>query len=205
MTESKELEGDNVFELPGLDPMLLRAQPARIIRQSLSEQAADAIKSRILSLDFPPGMRLVVDSLAEELGVSRTPVREGLKALVSQGIVTYNGNSYAVTAYSRQDVENLFAIRRALEALAAFQAAQRMPAKALDDLRSLCEEGKQHIDAEDTELLITLDLRFHELIADGSGNERLVRLLDNLREQSWLIRRWGFLPKLVAQKAKLLT
>ncbi|MBC7294664.1 MAG: GntR family transcriptional regulator, partial [Thermoleophilia bacterium] len=79
--------------------MLLREAPARIIRQSLSQQAGEAIKKRILSLDLPPGTRLVVDTLAEELGVSRTPVREALRELVSQGLVTYDGNSYTVTRY----------------------------------------------------------------------------------------------------------
>lgn len=198
MAEREDMEDQDVYEEPPeLDLMLLRAQPARIVRRSLSEQAAEAIKERILSLDFPPGTRLVVDALAEDLGVSRTPVREGLKSLVSQGIVTYDGNSYVVTTYSRQDVEDLFAIRRALEALAAYQAAQRMSKKALRELRALCEEGRRHIDEEDTEFLISMDMRFHEMIAEGSGNPRLIRLLENLREQSWLIRRWGFLPKLV--------
>jgi DNA-binding GntR family transcriptional regulator len=197
MEEGREFMDDDVHERPRLDLILLRSQPARIVRQSLSEQAAEAIKARILSLDLPPGTRLVVDALAEELGVSRTPVREGLKQLVSHGIVTYDGNTYAVTSYSRQDVEDIFLIRRALEALAAQQAAQRMPANALRELRAICEEGRRRIDEQDTEFLITVDVRFHEMIATGSGNQRLIHLLDQLREQSWLIRRWGFLPKLV--------
>ena len=197
MVEGKDLVDEDLHESSHVDLAVFRAGPARIVRQSLSDQAANAIKSRILSLDFPPGMRLVVDSLAEELGVSRTPVREGLKILVSQGIVAYDGNSYAVTTYSRRDVEDLFAIRRALEALAASQAAQRMPASLPRELRSLCEELRHLIEVEDTESLITMDQRFHEMIAGGSGNDRLIRLLNNLREQSWLIRRWGFLPKLV--------
>lgn len=195
--EGREFLDDESEERPRLDLMLLRSQPARIVRQSLSEQAAEAIKSRILSLDLSPGTRLVVDTLADELGVSRTPVREGLKQLVSHGIVTYDGNTYAVTTYSRQDVEDIFTIRRALEALAASQAAQRMSTENLRGLRELCEEGRRRLAEEDTEFLITVDVRFHEMIAAGSGNERLIRLLDELREQTWLIRRWGFLPKLV--------
>jgi len=197
LDESKGFHDDDSQERPQLDLMLLRSQPARIVRQSLSEQAAEAIKARILSLDLPPGTRLVVDALAEELGVSRTPVRAGLKQLVSHGVVTYDGNTYAVTTYSRQDVEDIFMIRRSLEALAASQAAQRMPAEDLRALRKLCEEGRRRLAEGDTEFLITVDLRFHEMISSGSGNERLIKLLDQLREQSWLIRRWGFLPKLV--------
>jgi len=188
---------DDAYERPRLDLLMLRAQPVRIVRQSLSEQAASAIKSRILSLDLPPGTRLVIDVLADELGVSRTPVREGLRELVAQGLVTYDGNSYVVTSYARQDVENLFAIRRALEVLAVSQAAQRMSDETLQELRALCDEGEQRIAAGDTEFLITMDMQFHYKVSQGSQNSRLQSLLDSLREQCWLIRRWGFLRTLV--------
>ena len=197
MVTDHEFTDDEVDELPPLDLLLLRSQPARIVRQSLSQQAAEAIKSRILSLQLPPGTRLVVDVLADELGVSRTPVREGLRALVAEGLVAYDGNTYSVPTYSRQDVEDIFAIRRSLEMLAAAQAAERMSDQALRELHQLCEEGRQRIGEDDPEFFISLDLRFHEAIAAGSHNERLIGLLQGLREQSWLIRRWGFLPKLV--------
>jgi len=189
---------DEIYEeRPRLDLMLLRAGPARIVRQNLSDQAAQAIRERIFSLQLPPSTRLVIDDLADALGVSRTPVREGLRELVSEGLVTYDGNSYAVTTYSRRDIVDMFAIRQALEVLSASQAAERMPAEAIAELRARCEEGRQRIAAGDTEYLITLDMDFHATIAAGTQNVRLKTLLGSLQEQVWLIRRWGFLPKLV--------
>ena len=189
---------DETYEdRPRLDVMLLRAGPARIVRQSLSEQAAQAVRARIYALQLPPGTRLVIDDLAAELGVSRTPVREGLRQLVAEGLVTYDGNSYVVTTYSRHDIIDLFAIRQALEVLAASQAAERMPAEAIRDLRARCEEGRTRIAAGDAEYLITLDMDFHNGIAEGTQNGRLKSLLASLQEQAWLIRRWGFLPKLI--------
>jgi DNA-binding GntR family transcriptional regulator len=188
---------DGSQERPWLDLLLLREEPVRIVRHSLSEQAAGVIKSHILSLDLPPGTRLVVDALAEQLGVSRTPVREALRALVAQGLVTYDGNTYVVTTYTRPDVEDLFAIRRALEALAVRQASQRMSSGTVGELRALCERGQGSIAVGDTEFLISMDLQFHTIISQASQNARLQGLLDGLREQCWLIRRWGFLRTLV--------
>ena len=179
-----------------LDLLLLRAGPARIGRQSLSQQAAEAIKARIFSLDLPPGSRLVIDDLASTLGVSRTPVREGLRELISEGLVTYDGNTYAVTTFTRPQIEDLFAIRRVLEALAASQAAQRMSPGAVEELRALVQQGANRIAAGDTEFLISSDMRFHGDIAAGANNPRLRQLLGSLREQSWMIRRWGFLKRL---------
>jgi DNA-binding GntR family transcriptional regulator len=184
-------------QLNGGTGALLRGAPPRIVRHSLSQQAAEAIKARIYALDLPPGVRLVVDNLAENLGVSRTPVREALQQLVSEGLVRYDGNSYFVTSYGRKDVEELFAIRRALEALAAGQAAERISPQALFELRQLCDEGVERMAAGDTEALISLDVKFHGAISQESGNERLQGLLESMREQSWLIRRWGFLHRLV--------
>jgi DNA-binding GntR family transcriptional regulator len=183
-------------EPPPLELMLLREAPTHLIRQSLSQQAGEAIKRRILSLDLPPGTRLVVDVLAEEMGVSRTPVREALRELVSQGLVTYDGNSYTVTRYTRRDVEEIFAIRRALEVLAARQAAERISPQALQELRALCEEGVRRLRERDAKFLVEMDSRFHEIIAEQSGNTRLQSMLASLRDQAWLIRRWGFMNRL---------
>jgi len=72
-----------------------------------------------------------------------------------------------------------------------------MPAEAIRDLRQRCEEGRARIAAGDAEYLITLDMDFHNGIAEGTQNARLKSLLGSLQEQAWLIRRWGFLPKLI--------
>lgn len=168
----------------------------RIKRQSLSSQAAIAIKSRILSGEIPPGTRLMVDILAEKLGVSRTPIREGLNKLIAQGLVSYDGNSYMVTSYTRKDIEELFPIRRSLEELAVRQAALHISAQKLDEMRHLFKDAKKQIKAKDADFLISIDKKFHEMISESANNNRLRKLLDNLREQIWLIRNLIFSSKM---------
>ncbi len=170
---------------------------SRIQRISLSQQVIDRIKEQILNLDLPPGSRLVVDTLAEELGVSRTPVREGLKELTVRGLITYDGKSYVVTTYVRQDIEELFTLRRTLEIVAASSAALKINKENTETLRRLLKESDEFYRQKDTEELISSDIRFHEYIAAWSENRRLGQLLDVLQDQTWHVRRWLFLPELV--------
>lgn len=167
----------------------------RIIRLNLNEQAAKKIKTWILSVQLKPGDRLIVDNLAEELGISRTPVREGLQKLVAAGLVVYDGKSYMVMELSKHDIENLFEIRRVLEALAARQAGERISRELLDKLWEWYEECKQHQQEKDIEFLISHDMRFHQLVREGAGNSRLKALLENLHDQIWWVIRLIFSSK----------
>ena len=175
------------------------ARTDRIVRRSLSEQVAERLKVRILSLGLEPGRRLLTDALAEELGVSRTPVREGLKELVKEGLVTYDGKSYAVKTFSRRDAEEILSIRRALEVLAARQAGANITAGQLHELQGLQSQSEERLDKGDIQSLVEIDFRFHELIADASLNSRLRMLTTGLREQIFLSHRWSFDPGQLAR------
>jgi DNA-binding GntR family transcriptional regulator len=170
-----------------------------IVRRSLSEQVVEKLKNRILSLQMEPGRRLLTDTLAAELGVSRTPVREGLKELVKEGLVNYDGKSYAVKIFSRRDAEEILSIRRALEVLAARQAGANITAGQLHELQSLQSQSQKKLDEGDIQSLVEIDFRFHELIADASLNSRLRMLTTGLREQIFLSHRWSFDPKQLVQ------
>ena len=172
----------------------------RIIRSSLSEQAAQHIKSWILSLRLKPDERLIVDNLAEEFAISRTPIREGLQKLVAEGFVVYDGKSYTVMRYSREDIENLFEIRCALEVLAARQASVRRSDALLEALWSWYETWRTQQQENNIEFFISQDRRFHQLICQGAGNLKLQTLLDNLNEQCWWVIRLIYVPRLPAYK-----
>ncbi len=159
----------------------------RIIRSSLSEQAAEKVKSWILSLRLNPGERLIVDNLAEKLEISRTPIREGLQKLVSQGLVAYDGKSYSVMTFSQRDIENLFEIRCALETLAARQASERMSEELIDDLWSCYEEFQAQQPEKDIKEALSHDMRYHRIIREGAGNLRLKTMLDTLHNQIWWV------------------
>ncbi len=161
-------------------------------RRYLSEEVADIIKDRIFSLEFSPGERLIVDTLAQEIQVSMTPIREGLKELVSQGLVTYDGKSYSVFDPSPADVENLHRIRRYLEQLAASLAAERMDPEVVDGMMGMIREFVSSDKTGDSNTHIELDQLFHRSILEATGNERLQNMLSTIQEQTWLIRHWGF-------------
>jgi DNA-binding GntR family transcriptional regulator len=171
----------------------------RIVRRTLSEQVAEKLKARILSVALEPGVRLLTDVLAEELGVSRTPVREGLRELVKEGLVTYDGKRYAVKTFSRKDAEEVLSIRRALEVLAAQQAAGNITDTQLQKLRSLQSQSEEKLNIGDIQSLVDIDFRFHEVIADASLNSRLRMLTSGLREQIFLSHRWSFDPQQLEQ------
>lgn len=162
-------------------------------RTYLSEEVANLIKEQIFALKYTSGSRLIVETLAQELRVSMTPIREGLKILVSQGLVVYNGKSYSVFNPSDKDIQNLFYIRRYLEKLSAFQAAENITQEQIKALKEKYEDYKNNKDAiAGFADLLNMDMWFHEKLAEATGNWRLKTMLKPVQEQCWLIRRWGF-------------
>ncbi len=174
----------------------------RIVRSSLSEQAAQTIKSWILSLRLKPGERLIVDNLAEELAISRTPIREGLQKLVAERLVVYDGKSYTVMEFSKRDIENLFEIRCALEVLASRQASVRMSDVRVRVLRDWYEHWNAYQQKTDIEFFVAQDRHFHQSLCEGAGNSQLQRLLDSLHEQWWWIIRIIYEPRITAYDRK---
>ena len=161
-----------------------------IEKRSLSEQAAEIIRKQILSREIKPGTRLIVDVLAEKIGVSRTPVREGLHQLTTGGLVVYNGNQYMVRKFTRKDVEEIYEIRLALEVLAVQHAALSISKGDLQKLAETCEKVKECVGSSTPDRFSLLDLRFHNLISKGTNNIRLQNLLSEFREQVRCMRHW---------------
>ena len=160
-----------------------------VTRNSLSDQATDIIKESILSLEIQPGSRLIVDNLAEMYNISRTPVREALKNLTVQGLVTYNGIVYRVTKLTRNNVIELYSVREALEVLAAAQAAEKITPLQLKKLEQINSNYDLKLSQRK---LIDLDMDFHQLILDASQNTILQSMLKTISEQILLLRRWLF-------------
>src|SRR3954466_14937071 len=104
----------------------------------LNKVVADAIRERILAGDFEPGERLAEERLSEELGVSRMPVREALRALAAEGIVTLGRRRGAsVTTYSEQQIRELVEVRATLESLNAKLAARRHDPGQIRELEAI--------------------------------------------------------------------
>lgn len=149
----------------------------------LREIVFESIREAILNGVFEPGERLMEIQLAEELGVSRTPVREAIRILELENFVIMVPRKGAyVAGVSSKDVAEVFEIRSALEGLAASLAAERITDGELEQMEQALLYRAQE---EQTELeqSVKSDTDFHALVYRASRNERLILILANLREQ----------------------
>ncbi len=150
------------------------------LREIVCENLRDAIKKGILE----PGERLMEVQLADELGISRTPVREAIRKLEQEGyVIMMPRRGTYVSNISEGDVKEIFEIRSALESLAAGLAARRIEQNELEDLQSLLNEIEGYIKQNNIEKIVETDVKFHGLLYQVSRNNRLVGIINNLKEQ----------------------
>lgn len=127
--------------------------------------------------DYNPGSRLVESELAERLGVSRTPVREALQRLETQGMLTRDGRSLIVASLDHNQLAELYTVRAELEGLAARLAARHATAEEVRVLRDMTQEDRKLLGG-DPRALSRANKRFHKLIHLASHNRFLVQQLD---------------------------
>lgn len=150
----------------------------------LRELVLDAIRQAIITGTLKPRERLMEIQLAEELGVSRTPIREALRKLEMEGFIVMVPRKGAYVAdISFKDIADIFEIRAALEGLAAGLAAERITDEELEEMERLLVEKAEAISSSNMEKLVEVDTKFHEAIYKASRNERLTNIINNLREQ----------------------
>lgn len=151
------------------------------LREVVYETLREAIRSGVLE----SGERLMEIQVAEELGVSRTPVREAIRRLEAEGLVIMipRRGTY-VSDLSLRDISDVFEIREALEGLAVGLAAERITDSELEELERMMVEFGEVIQRGDMEAMVEMDIRFHSKIYQASRNIRLVSILSNLREQT---------------------
>lgn len=147
----------------------------------LREIVLEALREAIVNGVLIPGERLMEIQLAEEMGVSRTPVREAIRKLELEGFVVMIPRKGAyVAGVSFKDVKDVFEIRAALEGLAAGLAAEKITQEEIEQM-----ERALHYEREPDSLeeMVQSDTDFHALLYKASRNERLINILANLREQ----------------------
>lgn len=138
---------------------------------------------------YPAGSRLDEQQIAEELGVSRTPLREAISKLVKDGLVEhrpYRGNF--VRLFSAKEVFDLYEVRKGLESMAVRLAIPHLTHASIAELRRILAEIDTALDSDDLEAYGLADKRFHDAIAELSGNETLITMLARLSGQIQLIR-----------------
>lgn len=141
---------------------------------TLAEQTVDLIRKRILGGGFARGERLVETKLANQLQISRGPIREALKQLATEGLVREEPRRGTfVTAPTAKDVRDVYDLRAAIEARAARLVIRQRDPQALEVLRRAFERLRGAVRREDLRELVRFDFKFHETLCRVSGNGRL--------------------------------
>ncbi|MFG2333128.1 GntR family transcriptional regulator [Streptomyces sp. NPDC048604] len=154
----------------------------------LRDQVCEGLRDRIITGRLQPGDRLIERDVAVEFGVSRVPVREAIRILLGEGFLeALSPRRIVVKQLSRQDVENLFDLREALEVLSARRAAERAKHEQLDALRQLLDEAGQATVSGRPERISRANAAFHHHIVELAGNELLASTLESLEGRlRWL-------------------
>ncbi|HVL75946.1 MAG TPA: GntR family transcriptional regulator [Noviherbaspirillum sp.] len=154
----------------------------------LSAVIRDTLRARILSGEFSTGDRLVEGRLSEELGASRVPVREALRALASEGLVTIEPRRGASVVFlSDEMAHDLVEVRATLEGLNAKLAAQRRTDKVVAELKEVLERGMAAAKTGRPDQLAALNYEFHELLATAAGNAVLTDMVRSLRTRTAML------------------
>jgi DNA-binding GntR family transcriptional regulator len=162
----------------------------RFEKQAGTGTTADAVyqvlRHCILHGDLAPKERLRSDALANELRVSRTPVREALRKLEAEGLVAQFGSGLVVRGLSEQDLTEIFYVREALEGMAARLASQNATPAEIAEIHELLEDMETVRRRGDVDALRRLTGEFHQLVCRASHNNRLLQslktLLDHVRQ-----------------------
>lgn len=157
--------------------------------QPLRDVIFETLRKAIVSGDIKPGERLMEVSLANQMGVSRTPVREAIRRLEAEGLVTMTPRKGThVAELSVKDIMDVLEVRTVLDKLATDLAAKRMQPSQLKALENVHKQYIACVEKNNIEGAIKKDIEFHDLIYAASGNPRLVAVAGSLREHVYRFR-----------------
>lgn len=172
-------------------PPAAQAQPSPAPPEgdSVSQRAYRALRAQAVSYRFAPGERLSEHELARRLGFSRTPLREALHRLASEGLVVASeGRGFRARSLQVREVEELYELRLGLETQIARLAARRITPAEVAELAAFLDRSAAVCEAADVETLLRLDEGFHERLAAATGNGELLRALRALNARIYFFR-----------------
>lgn len=147
------------------------------------------LRQAILKGDMEPGERLMEITLANKLGVSRTPIREAIRKLELEGLVHMVPRKGAIVAsISEKDMRDVLEVRVTLEELAVKLAIQNMEKPDIDQLKKAARNFESAVIARDLVDIVEADVMFHDVIYNKTNNGRLIQIINNLREQMYRYR-----------------
>lgn len=157
----------------------------------LPDWVAETLRLAIMQGYFEPGDKVNQVLIAEELNVSRTPVREALQILESEGFIEIRPHRGAfITQVTREDVRNVYQIRTLLETEAIRQAVSLIPDSVLAELAEYLSSAQRKIDVGDIAETYAVDVRFHNTITSFAENHLLQEMLEGLNNRIHRVRRF---------------
>lgn len=178
--------------LPSLDELTMRDPTTSgklPRRRSLTDRAYEHVRGQILQGALPVGAILAEATLAEELGISKTPVRQALQLLRTEGLLEVGARrQLVVRGFTPEHRNEILKIREALEQIAVETACREMPVDRIDLLRLLLLRQKRAADAHDEQEFLRLDEEFHIAIAQQANLPIVARLLEQMRGFARLMR-----------------
>jgi DNA-binding GntR family transcriptional regulator len=142
-----------------------------IPRDTLQQRVANRLRELLVRGELEPGSKLNERELCEQLGVSRTPLREAIRLLVAEGLVVLDPGRGAFTpTWSKDDISNTFELLGALEGLAGELAAQRITTQELAELTALQHEMQAAYERRDLPAYYQLNAQAHDLLSNAAGN-----------------------------------
>ena len=155
----------------------------------LRDVVFNTLRRAILRGELKPGERLMEIQLANKLGVSRTPIREAIRKLELEGLVLMIPRKGAeVAEITEKNLRDVLEVRCALEVLAVQLACERIDKRGIKELHTAADRFRDVLGSDDITQIAQADEAFHDVIFTATDNERLIQLLNNLREQMYRYR-----------------
>ena len=176
----------------------------------LRDVVFNTLRQAILRGELKPGERLMEIQLANKLGVSRTPIREAIRKLELEGLVLMIPRKGAeVAEITEKNLMDVLEVRKALEELAVELACDRISEEQIEELRVAAKEFQRVSKSGDGTRIAEADVKFHDVIFMATDNQRLISLLNNLREQMYRFRveylkQKEYYPKLMEEHQQII-
>ena len=155
----------------------------------LRDVVFNTLRKAILRGELKPGERLMEIQLANKLGVSRTPIREAIRKLELEGLVLMIPRKGAeVAQITEKNMQDVLEVRKALEELSVQLACERITPEQVEEMKMAAEDFRKVLKSVDVTKIAEADVKFHDIIFAATNNQRLITLLNNLREQMYRFR-----------------
>jgi DNA-binding GntR family transcriptional regulator len=155
----------------------------------LRDVVFNTLREAILRGELVPGERLMELQLASKLGVSRTPIREAIRMLEQEGLaITIPRKGAIVAGMTEKEMQDVLEIREALEELSVQVACDKITDEEIAQLRKNMKNFQRSLETGDLKKMAQADVEFHDVIYQATDNQKLINMLNNLREQMYRYR-----------------